>query len=56
LEREPRTAQTGPLNVGIAAIAVISLLGGIVASGQMIALAGRWYHALTVLVYTNLGG
>ena len=37
-------------------MAVASLLGGIVASGQMIALAGRWYHALTVMAYANLGG
>jgi len=55
-EGELRTAQTGLLNVGIAAMAVVSLLGGIIASGQMIALASRWYHALTVMAYANLGG
>ena len=55
-ERELRAAQTGLLNVGIAAMAVVPLLGGIAGSGQIIALAGRWYHALTVLAFTGLGG
>jgi NADH-quinone oxidoreductase subunit N len=55
-ERELRPAQTGLLNVGIAAMAVVTILGGIVLSGQMIALAARWYHALTVMASVSFGG
>jgi NADH-quinone oxidoreductase subunit N len=55
-ERELRMAQTGLLNAGIAAMAVVTLLGGIAGSGRIIDLAGRWYHALTILAFTGLGG
>jgi len=53
---ELRPAKTGLLNVGIAAMAIISILGGIVLSGSVIDLAGRWYHALTVLAFAGMGG
>ena len=53
-ERELRPAQTGLLNVGIAAMAVATLIGGIALSGQIGALAERWYRALSVLAF--LGG
>lgn len=55
-ERELRTARTGLLNVGIAVMAVVTLLGGIAASGEMLDLAGRWYHALTIAAFTGMGG
>jgi NADH-quinone oxidoreductase subunit N len=55
-EGELRPAKTGLLNVGIAAMAIISILGGIVLSGSIIELAGRWYHALTVLAFAGMGG
>jgi NADH-quinone oxidoreductase subunit N len=55
-DRELRPAQTGLLNVGIAAMVVVTLLGGIVASGEMVDLAARWYRALTVAAFTGLGG
>jgi NADH-quinone oxidoreductase subunit N len=54
-ERELRAAQTGLLNVGIAAMVLVTLLGGIAASGEMVDLAARWYRALTVAAFT-LGG
>ncbi len=50
-EGELRTAKTGLLNVGIGAMAVATLLGGIVMSGQVFDLAERWYHALSVLAF-----
>jgi hypothetical protein len=38
-------------------MAVASLLGGIVFSGTIVALADRWYRALTVmLAYVGMGG
>ena len=55
-ERFPRQATTTLLNVGIAAMVVVTLLGGIVASGEMVDLAARWYRALTVAAFTGLGG
>src|ERR671911_465431 len=56
-ERELRPAKTRLLNVGIRAMAVASLLGGIVFSGAIVALADRWYRALTVmLAYAGMGG
>src|ERR671921_386530 len=56
-ERELRPAKTGLLNVGIGTMAVASLLGGIVFSGTIVALADRWYRALTVmLAYAGMGG
>jgi NADH-quinone oxidoreductase subunit N len=55
-ETELRPAQTGLLNVGIAAMAVVTLIGAVVVSGQAVALADRWYHALSVLAYAGFGG
>ena len=56
-ERELRPAQTGLLNVGIAGMAVATLLGGIIASGRVFDLADRWYRALTVtLASAGMGG
>ncbi|MCC7023410.1 MAG: NADH-quinone oxidoreductase subunit N [Thermomicrobiales bacterium] len=55
-ETELRPAQTGLLNVGIAAMAVVTLIGAVVFSGQAVALADRWYHALSVLAYAGFGG
>ena len=56
-ERELRPAKTGLLNVGIGAMAVASLLGGIIFSGTVVQLADRWYRALTVmLAYAGMGG
>src|SRR5918997_200444 len=56
-DRELRPAKTGLLNVGIGAMAVASLLGGIIFSGTIVALADRWYRALTVmLAYAGMGG
>ena len=56
-ERELRPARTGLLNVGIGAMAVATLLGGIVFSGPIVALAERWYRALTVmLAYAGMSG
>jgi NADH-quinone oxidoreductase subunit N len=56
-ERELRPAKTGLLNVGIGAMAVASLLGGIVFSGSIVELADRWYRALTVmLAYAGMSG
>ncbi len=56
-ERELRPARTGLLNVGIGAMAVVTLLGGIISSGNVYALADRWYRALTVVVAsTGMGG
>jgi NADH-quinone oxidoreductase subunit N len=55
-ERELRPATTGLLNVGIGVMAIATIVGGIVASGEMIDLAGRWYHALTVMAYAGIGG
>jgi NADH:ubiquinone oxidoreductase subunit 2 (subunit N) len=56
-EGELRPAKTGLLNVGIGAMAVTSLLGGILLSGTIVQLADRWYRALTVmLAYVGMGG
>jgi len=56
-ERELRPARTGLLNVGIAGMAVATLLGGIIASGRVFELADRWYQALTVtLASVGMGG
>ena len=56
-ERDLRPAKTGLLNVGIGAMAVVSLMGGIVFSGTIAELADRWYRALTVmLAYAGMGG
>ena len=55
-ERELRPAQTGLLNVGIGAMAIVTAVGAIVASGRMIDLAARWYHALTVMAFAGVGG
>ena len=51
-----RPAQTGLLNVGIGVMAIATLLGGIVSSGQIVDLADRWYRALTVAAFTGMGG
>ena len=48
-EGELRGAHTGLLNVGIGAMAIATLLGGIVFSGQVFELAERWYRALSVV-------
>ena len=56
-ERELRPAKTGLLNIGIGAMAIVSLLGGIVFSSSIVDLADRWYHALTVmLAYAGMSG
>ena len=56
-ERELRPARTGLLNVGIAGMAVVTLLGGIIASGRVFDLADRRYRALTVtLASVGMGG
>jgi NADH-quinone oxidoreductase subunit N len=56
-ERELRPARTGLLNVGIAAMAITSIFGGIVLSGMIIELASRWFRALQVMVaYIGLPG
>ena len=56
-ERELRPAKTGLLNIGIGAMAVVSLLGGIVFSSTIVELADRWGHALTVmLAYVGMSG
>jgi NADH-quinone oxidoreductase subunit N len=56
-ERELRPATTGLLNVGIAGMAIATLLGGIVASGRVFDLADRWERALTVtLAAVGMGG
>ena len=52
-ERPMRPAKTGLLNVGIGAMAIATLLGGIVLSGEMIELASRWYSALTVMAFAG---
>lgn len=44
-----RQASTGLLNVGIAVMAIVSIIGGILFAGQFYDLAVRWYHALTVV-------
>lgn len=51
-----RPARTGLLNVGIGVMAIATLLGGIVSSGQIVELADRWYRALTVAAFTGMGG
>jgi NADH-quinone oxidoreductase subunit N len=48
-EGELRSAHTALLNVGIGAMAITTLLGGIVFSGQVFELAERWYRALSVV-------
>lgn len=45
----PREASTPLLNIGIGAMAVITILGGLFFSGQIFDLAERWYRALTVM-------
>lgn len=55
-EGELRPAQTVLLNIGIGVMAVITLVGGIAASGRVIDLADRWYHALTVASSMGIGG
>ncbi|MFN8591763.1 MAG: NADH-quinone oxidoreductase subunit N [Thermomicrobiales bacterium] len=55
-EREFRQAKTSLLNLGIGVMAVVTLFGAIVASDEMITLAQRWYHALTIMAYTGIGG
>ncbi|MFM9106374.1 MAG: proton-conducting transporter membrane subunit, partial [Chloroflexota bacterium] len=44
----PRQTSTPLLNLGIGAMAVITILGGLVFSGEIFDLAERWYRALTV--------
>ena len=55
-EGELRPAQTGLLNIGIGVMAVATLVGAIVSSGQIFELADRWYRALTVVPVLGLGG
>jgi NADH-quinone oxidoreductase subunit N len=56
-ERELRPAKTGLLNVGIGAMAVVTLLGSVVGSGRVFELADRWYQALTVTIAAvGMGG
>lgn len=55
-EGELRPAQTGLLNVGIGVMAVATLLGAIISSGQVFEFADRWYRALTVTPVLGLGG
>lgn len=55
-ERELRPARTGLLNVGIGAMAVVTLLGAIIGSGVTVDLADRWYRALTVATFAGFGG
>lgn len=52
-EGELRSANTGLLNVGIGAMAIATLLGGIVFSGQVFELADRWYQALSVMAFVG---
>ena len=52
-ERELRPAQTRLLNVGIGAMAIATLLGGIIFSNDIITLAERWYRALTVMAFVG---
>lgn len=55
-EGDLRPAQTGLLNIGIGVMAVATLVGAIVSSGQVFELADRWYRALTVVPVLGLGG
>ncbi|MCC6314608.1 MAG: NADH-quinone oxidoreductase subunit N [Thermomicrobiales bacterium] len=52
----PRKTSTPLLNVGLAAMAIGSLLGGVFFAGDVFALAERWYRALTVLAQVGIGG
>jgi NADH-quinone oxidoreductase subunit N len=52
-EREMRPAKTGLLNIGIGAMAIATLLGGVVFSNDVITLAERWYRALTVMAFVG---
>jgi NADH-quinone oxidoreductase subunit N len=45
----PRKTSTPLLNVGIGAMAVITILGGLVFAAPIFELAERWYRALTVM-------
>jgi len=51
----PRQTSTPLLNLGIGAMAVATILGGILFSGQVFQLAERWYRALTVLAQSQGG-
>jgi NADH-quinone oxidoreductase subunit N len=55
-EREPRAESTPLLNVGIGAMAVATLVLGVLFSGELIELAGRWSRALTVAAQAGAGG
>jgi NADH-quinone oxidoreductase subunit N len=51
----PRTTSTPLLNFGIGAMAVTTILGGLVFAAPIFELAERWYRALTVVAQAGLG-
>ncbi|MDP9364597.1 MAG: NADH-quinone oxidoreductase subunit N [Chloroflexota bacterium] len=55
-ERTPRAESTPLLNVGIGAMAAATLVLGVLFSGELIDLAGRWSQALTVAAQAGAGG